>query len=394
MSPRPRMPVGGHGEISAHRLATGQWQARVYVRDPDGRRRQVAAHGRTKARAVNALQERLLTRRPPGGGDALNAGTTVAELSRLWLTEHTGSINGTSRDLYQRATDRYVVPLLGDLLLSELTVSRIEGALAAVAKKSKAGTGGPVIAQTTRSVLVMMLDLAVRHDAIATNPARAASRPKAGGRARPEVVALTVEEVHAFRGHLRSWAEAPSRGPKRNPALVDLFDVLLGTGCRPGEVLGLRWCDVDLPARTVTVAGTVVRTHEAGLHRQGYPKTATSARTVAVPLFAVEALQRRAAAQGEAAGGDALVFPNRDGGVWDPNNVGRLWRSARGDGKWAEVQLRAARRAVATLIAREAGMEAAQDQLGHSSPEVTRGHYVQRRGSSDYAAALEVLGEE
>ena len=61
----------------------------------------------------------------------------------------------------------------------------------------------------------------------------------------------------------------------------------------------------------------------------------------------------------------------------EPANFRRLWRDIRGEA-WAHVQPRSFRTAVATLVAREAGSQAAADQLGHSSTVITEKHYIAR----------------
>ena len=69
------------------------------------------------------------------------------------------------------------------------------------------------------------------------------------------VEALTVDEVVAFRDGLRKWQDSTGyRGPRRGTELLDVVDVMLGTGLRISEVLALRWEDVDLGERpTLTV---------------------------------------------------------------------------------------------------------------------------------------------
>ncbi|MBE8526551.1 hypothetical protein ILP97_55380 [Amycolatopsis sp. H6(2020)] len=104
-----------------------------------------------------------------------------------------------------------------------------------------------------------------------------------------------MDEVRALRRGLRAYlAEPTSSGPARAQDLAEVVVVALGTGARVGELLALRWADVDLGASpvTVTISGTVVRT-EAGLIRQGHAKTTAGFRTVSVPRFAADVLLRR-----------------------------------------------------------------------------------------------------
>jgi AbrB family looped-hinge helix DNA binding protein len=104
---------------------------------------------------------------------------------------------------------------------------------------------------------------------------------------RRPVRALTLQEVSKVREAVRAWQEPAvwRPGPRHSGILADVVDVLLVTGGRIGEVLALRWCDLDLetdPA-TVTFAGTIVYVHGRGHVRQARTKTAAGHRTVILP---------------------------------------------------------------------------------------------------------------
>jgi integrase len=108
--------------------------------------------------------------------------------------------------------------------------------------------------------------------------------------------------------------------------MADTIDLMLATGARIGEVLALRWSDIDLEAvpPTLSVNGTIKNEPGKGTHR----RTIERARTVALPEFAVVLLRRRSAAQGNRV--DA-VFPTRNGTWQQVNNVERRWRQIRRD---------------------------------------------------------------
>ena len=387
MTPRPPLPVGHHGKISV-KQGPVSWVAHTRYRDNDGATRVVQARGRTKTAATDALMGKLDARRVTG--EQITPDTRLSELSELWITTH--DVAAGSKDTYRAALDRHILPRLGDLRLREITASRADAFVRDVAKKRTVTTGGrsvqlggPTAAKQARTVLSMVMDMAARYDAVAANVVDSTSVPKIR---KAPVQALAPEDVHALRIHLRAWAAGQQSGPRRNPAVMDMLDVLAGTGFRPGELLALRWEDVDFKAGTLTVSGTVKRTKERGLIRQEHPKSERSQRTVTAPKFAMDALRRRRAESVNVFPG-GLVFPNRDGGLWEPSNVERLWRSARAGG-FEHVTFRILRKAVATLLERELGMEAAQQQLGHTSPDVTR-LYVQRRDVVDVSRPLSAM---
>ncbi|MFF2086976.1 hypothetical protein ACFVVM_24645 [Nocardia sp. NPDC058176] len=106
--------------------------------------------------------------------------------------------------------------------------------------------------------------------------------------------------------------------------------MLVSTGCRPNEVLSLRWSDVDLLADppTMTITGTMID-HGAvkgeALHRHDERKGRAPAHTVILPRLAVEALT---ILFGDAAGPDSPVFANRDGGLMSLASMRRSLRAA------------------------------------------------------------------
>lgn len=93
-------------------------------------------------------------------------------------------------------------------------------------------------------------------------------------------------------------------GPRRTPDLAHIVDILLATGGRIGEVLALRWHDIDLDTTLarLTFAGTIVYVKGRGYHRQPWTKSDAGYRTLTLPRFAVHVLQQRHA--DAPAGGD------------------------------------------------------------------------------------------
>jgi integrase len=153
--------------------------------------------------------------------------------------------------------------------------------------------------------------------------------------------------------------------------------VLAATGMRRSELLALRWEDVDLDGRVLTVTGSVVRLKAQGLVRQDTTKSG-GARSVPLPQFAVDALQRRKGGrQGRSTAG--VIFPSSTGTLRDPDNFGKQWREVREDLGLPDVSSHSFRKAVATLID-DGGLSArvGADQLGHARPSMTQDVYMSR----------------
>lgn len=405
---RQSLPIGTYGRITSKEQPNGSWRASTRYRDEDGITRPVQKFGPTRGKAEDALRE-ALTQRNGSRGRLITRDTKLSELADLWLAEKVvqEGVTQQSLDLYRaeievsedRRASKGAIKIkaaLGGLRVWEATTSRIDAHLKRILLD-----GHRAKARRQRVILSEMMGMAVRHDALAENPVREVARlPRHSSKPRAADVAALTE----LRGQLKKWvagkesdgADGYTHGPKRNPRVVDVVDIELGTGARPGEVLALRWCDVELDAvpPRVTFCGTVVRLKGKkedgkGLIRQQWTKTDSGYRTVIIPQFAVDTL-RRVKPEVDPDELD-LVFPNRDGGLWDPHNFNRLWRQARGETfEW--VTPKTFRKTVATLLATEYDPRAAQQQLGHADDATTRRHYIDEPSQApDFTAVLNRL---
>lgn len=369
MRGRAPLPIGTSGQVS-YSGPKGQITALTRFRDFDGVTRRVSAQGSSKASADAALKEKLKARTHLGGLE-LTRDSTIKELSERWLPTLTQS--QATQDSYRQKVERYIIPGMGAWRLWEATTGRCEAFLRTLQQSA------PAMASQSRVVLSLMLGLAVRYDIIEQNPVREVMM--AAGE-KKNVSALAPEDVHELRLHIERWArEKAGRG-----ATLDAMELFMATGLRPGELLSLRFSDVDWAQGTIAVTGTVKRDSVNGLHRQAFPKSESGKRVLILPLFGIEVLRRRKSS----AAGD-LVFPNRNGDPMEPANFRRLWREARGE-TWATVKPSAFRKAVATIIERESGSLIASRQLGHSSDSVTKKHYIERnQHAPDSSHILEQL---
>jgi integrase len=307
--PRPRPNIGEHGDVHTWQRQDGRWQARVQVRDADGRLRQVACLGPSKGAARRALQRRLDLRRDPSV-DGVHVDMTVSDLAAYWLAHR--AAHGKSRGqgepapqtlaAYDDAITYVIAPALGGVRLNDVKVSLLDAALARIESGADGETSrdrqpGRSTAQA-RTVLKQMFDLAVRHGAMLANPMSIVEPTSRGPRLGLEVDHLTVPEVLRLRHLVRREV---TRTPGRRMPNLDLqewTDFVVGTGCRDGEALATRWCDLDLGSDTPTVhvCGTVIEprgSYVTHLHRQATTKS-RSDRTLILPDHVATLLQARA----------------------------------------------------------------------------------------------------
>jgi len=272
--------------------------------------------------------------------------------------------------------------------VAECTVTQVDRVVKAIA----AGHG-PGTARLARSVLKSALGMAVRHGLLIQNPVRdiapiAAAAPDGDD---PGVRVLTPAEVGLFRAAAIAWEHgqafkdlpaAAQPGSRRRSDIADVIDVLLGTGMRIGEVLALRWQDLDLAEGTAVLTGTIVAS-EGGLKRQPHTKS-KQARGLRMPGFLVATLLRRRT-ELVADSTLGLVFPSRTGGPRDPSNVRSVIRRIRAGIGLEWVTPHTFRRTIATAIPE---LSDAALQLGHAGTRVTQKHYRARDLSGPDVAAI------
>lgn len=383
---RPPLPLGTWGTITTVKIRADAYRALTRFRDQDGKTRRVAAVGVSKAAAERALRD-ALSRRTTAAGDLVTAETRLSDLAELWISglEAEGRIEQSTINEYRRILKTLVLPHLGGLKLREATTGRLDRLLLKLREQSINRQ------RKAKVVLGAMLDIAVRHDAISVNPARATSRVHSP---RTETKALRVEDLAVIRAAVSRWINADRPGPKGSADMADIVDLMLATGCRIGEVLALRWSDLDLDGDlpTLTVSGTIKTETGKGTYRKPTPKTDASQRTIVLPPFAKELLlvRREFATVNE----NDAVFATRTGTWHQVVNIERRWRQIRKGTGFEWVTPHTFRKTVATLISEATTSELASRQLGHSSSDVTRAHYIAKPPvAADLSGLLQAFAE-
>lgn len=212
--------------------------------------------------------------------------------------------------------------------------------------------------------LSALLDVAVSYRLVTYNVAKGVVLPRIGSGPQR---ALTVGEVRALRVAL---------GEYRN---TTAFHLLLGLGLRRGEVLGLRWVDLDWEARTIRVTQQVQLVAKKVIISS--PKTEGSGRLLPLAPGMLTQLRQKQAAQeqertvlGEAWQDSGLIFATENGTPTSPRNLNRTF-----DGAWAkltDVRLHDLRHTFATLLGELGVAEGVIGALlGHMPSNITQ-HYA------------------
>lgn len=365
---------GTLGVIGTRAQPNGNHMVRARCRDWDGSNRLVQATGPSRAAAERKLKQKLAERslyQP--GFNGMSAGSSYPELVTYWLEdiEVEDRLTRTTRNLYERDMRALVLP-------HSMTSpsGRLESP-AATTSSSNSSKSSYSRAKRARVVLRLALALAVRHEILPRNPMDHASRLH---RKKTIPDAFTIAEVEEIRAAIKAWeSRRILAGPRPDRQLGQIVEVMLGTSARIGEVLAIRIQDLDLdgPIPTARIAGTIIRRKGEPTHRQDHPKTDRSARRVALPSFALQAIRSRLLCSGDV-DPTALLFSTRAGTPHTTNNIRRLLRDVMDAAEIEKITPHRFRRTVATVVNDAQDALLASELLGRTDPRITMQHYIQR----------------
>lgn len=375
-----------NGEGGLYQRADGRWFGAVVVGyDESGRPRRKTVSARTKEETRRKLRD--LHRALDEGQVLTTKDETVAQLIERWDRDVLSiQVRPLARHNYKTVADHHIVPTLGKKKVSALTVADVQRLLAA---KLAGGPGGKPLSVSSvrriRSVLAQALSECVVEGTLVRNVAALTKPPKAQ---RVEGRTLTPEQAK----RLLAAMDAHRQG--------SLFGLMLSTGLRRGEALGLRWSDVDLGHGVVAVRRQLQRVD--GELVTNDVKTSKSRRAVNIAPPVVAMLTARKAAQekdrlaaGEAWEETGYVFTTQLGTPLDPRNVQRDFQTIctkAGIGKWHPHELRHS--AASLMLAAGVPIQVVSDVLGHSSIRMTAdvyGHILQPQREEAAAALAGVL---
>jgi integrase len=265
MAKRPRRAPG---EGSVYKDKHGQWWASLTL--ANGRRKTVRCpQGENTERKARQLLKQL-QQQHEAGVDLTAGRTTVQNLLQRWLNETVGPrVKVSTFASYRYLIEAVILPELGAMRLDRLTADDVEQWL-----NSLAEAYADTVRKNAYGVLCRALDVAVRRGHVARNVARLIEPPKVK---RTPITALSLHDSRRILEVVESHR------------LATLYHVALLLGLREGEVLGLRWMDVDWDQATITIAQQVQAIE--GVLQFGTPKSESSRRTVPLPPLLLERLR-------------------------------------------------------------------------------------------------------
>jgi len=352
--------VSERGGMIRQHPARGLWEARYTA--ADGRRRSLYAKTRREAqeRLRAALSDKDRGIRPTDGR------LTVSTYLEDWLT---GSVAIRNRPRtaasYRETVERYIAPAIGRIPLAKLTPEHVARMLADLtAMQTKRGRLSVSTVRYCHAVLRIALGRALKSGKVARNVATLVDPP---GKVERELAPMTADEVVRFLDAVQG------------ERLRALYIAAIGTGLRQGELLGLRWSDVDLDTGWLTVRHSLQITTRT----LAEPKTERSRRRLLLPGEVRDSLRdhrRRQLEERLVAGsswveGD-FVFATRQGRPLMARNVlrafhGHLRRAGLPRQRWHDM-----RHAYATLLLEDGeDLAVISRTLGHSQIATTADIY-------------------
>jgi len=302
---------------------------------------------------------------------------TVAQFAERWLRDWAASnTSNKTYTRYEQLLRKHVCARVGDRLIQKLTAADLQGVYAAMERDG--------LADRTRlhahRVVHKMLRHAAQWNVIHRNVASLVDAPAVADK---ELEILTSAQVQAVLQKLRGRS------------IYVIAATALRTGMRRGELLALRWQDVDLDGGKLRVERSLEQTKRGGLVFKA-PKTRYGRRTITLPSSTVTELRTHWRAQQERrlalgmgkAPEDSLVFATWDGSTRSPNALTKEWSLAMQKAELSATLHSLRHTHASTLIHSGLDVLTISRRLGHGSPAITLKVYGHLFKTDDRAAAI------
>jgi integrase len=312
----------GNNEGSISKRKDGSWHGYITVgknlKTDDPKRKYY--YGRTRKDVQEKIKDAV--NKMQNGTYIEPSKLTVAEWLNTWIEEYQKtSLRLTTWESYKTVIDCHIIPAIGSLPLSKLQTYHLQTLYNDKQKDGTRSDGkpGPLSPRTVRYIHMIIrscLEQAKKEGRIIINPADATKLPVDP---KKDILFLDTEQVKIF------LAEA-----RKTDYFVAYF-LALNTGVRRGELLGLRWEDVNLKEGHISINQSLVRVKSGLIFQE--PKTKLSKRMIGISKTVIKELKKHRKLQtgqmkeaAEAYENYGLVFCNEIGKPIDPNNFARHYK--------------------------------------------------------------------
>jgi integrase len=370
---------------SVQKRSKGSWRLVFDLeRHTTGKRRQKVVHFRGTKREAEEELSRIIAE-VTNGGYSDPGNITVGEYLNRWLEHVATKTAAKTFERYAEVVRLNLIPNLGGLKLSKLRPMHIQQFYAASLTDGRVRKTGGLSPRTVlhyHRIISQALKQAVKWQLLARNPAEAVEPPRPD---QHEMLVLDGEQTATL-------LDSASGTTLYIPVMLAVT-----TGMRRGEILALRWSEVDLERGTLAVTQTLEKSRRGGLRFKS-PKTKKSRRSISLGPITIEALRRHRAAQAElflrlGCGRDrsTLVCARPDGTPINPNTLTSGFASLVRRTDIPAVTFHGLRHTHATHLF-QAGVhpKIAQERLGHSTIAVTLDLYSHVMPGMQEDAAMRV----
>ncbi|HZO72828.1 MAG TPA: tyrosine-type recombinase/integrase [Ktedonobacteraceae bacterium] len=348
-----------YGKGSVFQRSNGRWVAKFLVEETG---KYKLLYASSEKEAYEKLDKALYDQRQ--GKLAAGPQRKLGDYLTQWLEEvQKDKLRTSSYVKYKKIIDTYINPALGHVYLQKLTPQQVQ----AFYNKKRSQGLSPKSINLIHGVLHNALDNAVKWSLVARNVCDLVKPSKV---VKPEIQPLTIEQaqqlLNVARGH----------------RIETLLTLALTTGMRRGELLALRWADIDFNRNSLQVRHTVDFIAKHG-YVENEPKTESGKRHIALPPFIVEMLKSHRIQQlelrrkvGEAWQESDLVFTGLRGGYLNPRYVVKLFDKLLKEAGLPHIRFHDLRHSAATLLlSMGVEMKVIQEILGHSNIAMTADVY-------------------
>jgi integrase len=296
-----------------------------------------------------------------GGLSYQGASMTFGEYLEIWLRTLKQNRRAKTFLSYRRIADRYILPAFGAVRLRDLQSFRIEQYLTTESEKGV----GDRTCQIIYAIMHACLETTVRKGLLGRNPLDAVEKPKV--KHPIKIVTLQPEQIQQLLIAAEGDRDAV------------LYHLALTTGLREGEIIGLKWSDLDWERSRLKIQRQVQRIDGQGLVFSE-PKTQFGNRMIALGQITLEKLQEHRQRQelekavaGQQWQENGLIFPTTIGTPRDPHNLLKSFKKLLAKARLPNMRFHDLRHTSVTLILNDIGapIKEAQHRAGHASPSTT-----------------------
>ncbi len=350
-----------NGEGTIYKRADGRWSGQYWVDTSRGRERKTV-YGKTKEQVRQRIARAIAERDVGVHFDA--GGMSFGELLDYWLESFVRSrVKPRTYENYEYVVRMHLRPSLGNVKLDKLRSTHLQNLYA-----DKLASGlSPRTVELVHTIAKAALKRAVRWEFVYRNVADSADPPKVP---KKEVNVLTLPQVKTF---LRA---------AKGEGLEALYVIALTAGLREGELLGLRWKDVNLEQGTLEVRQQLIRTRDGRFFDTTKSGEGRDILMLPATILALrghlERQNEERARRGELWQDYDLVFPTTIGTPLDVSDLTyRSFRPLLERAGLPRIRFHDLRHTYATLMLRvDAHPRTVQDILGHAEFGITMDTYT------------------